>query len=111
MDALGSQLSVSKQRGCPGETSKGASEKPQREEQGGEGWRSWRRKETAWGSSERASLLRCVLGRFTAERVGLFSCNPVALRAVRFTALMAEAEFSVTPKRCKIMVARTETPG
>lgn len=59
---------ISARRGCPGETSKGASEKPQREEQGAEGWISWRRKETAWEGSERASLLSRALGRVSVQR-------------------------------------------
>lgn len=44
-------------------------------------------------------------------RVGLSPCNPIVLAGSEVTVLMAEAEFSVTPKRCKIMAARTETPG
>lgn len=103
-----SWLSVSKQRGCPGETQR----EPQKEEQGGEGWRSLRRKEAVWRSSESTSLLRCALGRFIVEeRVGIISCNPVALQAVTLQALMDGAEFSVTPKRYKIMAVRTERPG
>lgn len=57
---LRSPLGVSKRRGCPGEASKGASEKPLREEKGGEGQRSWRRKEAVWGSRESSAAQRAL---------------------------------------------------
>lgn len=57
---LRSQLGVSKQRGCPGQIPEGALERPQREEQGGEGRRSWRRKVAVWGSRESFAAQRAL---------------------------------------------------
>lgn len=66
--------------------------RPQREPQGSHREKSKEERDGEAGevrrqygeSTERALLLRCALGRLTVEeRVGLFSCNSVALRTVR----------------------------
>lgn len=92
-----SQLGVSEQRlpwgepkGSLGDTTEGARRRGMEMEKEG----------AVWGRRELCSS--------EGPWVGLFPCNPEGKEG---TALIAEAEFSVTPKRCKRMAVGTGTPG